>query len=42
MDCGELPLRNSHKQVENLWMKIEDGTTKGRLVGGVCSRCLTG
>lgn len=42
MDCGELVLKNSHRQAENLWMKIEDGTTKGQLVVGVCSRCLTG
>jgi len=32
IDCEKLPLRKSHKQVESLWIKIWDCTSKGRLV----------
>lgn len=31
LDCEELPLRNSHKQVKSLWVKIKDYTNKGLL-----------
>lgn len=33
LDCEELPLRNSHKQAESLWVKIKDSTDKGHLAG---------
>lgn len=32
IDCEKLPLRKSHKQVESLWIKIWDCTSKGHLV----------
>ena len=38
IDCEELCLRNSHKQVESLWVKIKDLSSKGHLVVGVCYR----
>ncbi|XP_068520926.1 uncharacterized protein [Anas acuta] len=38
IDCEELPLRNSHEQVESLWVKIKHQTNKGHLVVGVCYR----
>ena len=38
IDCEELCLRNSHNQVESLWVKIKDRSSKGRLVVGVCYR----
>ena len=38
IDGEELCLRNSHKQVESLWIKIEDWSSKGHLVVGVCYR----
>ena len=36
--CKELCLRNSHDQVESLWVKIRDRSSKGQLVVGVCYR----
>ena len=36
IDCEELRLKNSHDQVESLWIKIKDQSSKGLLVGGVC------
>ena len=36
--CEELCLRNSHDQVESLWVKIRDRSSKGQLVVGVCYR----
>ena len=38
IDCEELCLRNSHDQVESLWVKIKDRSRKGHLVVGVCYR----
>ena len=38
IDCEELCLRNSHDQVESLWVKIKDRSSKGHLVAGVCYR----
>ena len=38
IDCKELCLRNSHDQVESLWVKIRDRSSKGQLVVGVYSR----
>ena len=38
IDCEELCLRNSHDQVESLWVKIKDQSSKGHLVVGVCYR----
>ena len=38
IDCKELCLRNSHDQVESLWVKIKDWSSKGHLVVGVCHR----
>jgi len=35
IDCEELPLRNSNDQVESLWVKIREETSKGRLVARV-------
>ena len=32
IDFEDLPLRNSHEQVESLWVKIRDQTNKGHLV----------
>lgn len=32
IECKELPLRNSHEQVESLWVKVRDWTSKGHLV----------
>lgn len=32
------PLRNSHRQVESLWVRIKDCTNKGQLVVGVYYR----
>ena len=32
IDCEELPLRNSHEQVESLRVKVRDWTNKGHLV----------
>jgi len=36
IDCEELCLRNSHCQVESLWVRIRDRSSKGHLVVGVC------
>ena len=40
IDCKELCLRNSHDQVESLWVKIKDQSSKEHLVvggsGGPC------
>ena len=33
IDCKELPMRNSHSQIESLWLKIRDQTEK-RTSGG--------
>ena len=33
-----LPLRNSQEQVEDLWIKIRDGTNKGNLMVSVYYR----
>ena len=38
IDCKELYLKNSHNQVRSLWVKIEDRSSKGHLVVGVCYR----
>ncbi|XP_035169883.1 uncharacterized protein LOC118159406, partial [Oxyura jamaicensis] len=38
IDCEELCLRNSHDQVESLWVKIKDLSSKVYLVVGVCYR----
>jgi len=35
IDCKELLLRNSHRQVESLWVKVKEQTNKGHLVVGV-------
>ena len=35
IDCEELPLRNSHGQIERLWVKVNDHTDKGHFVVGV-------
>lgn len=32
IDCEELPLRDSHDQIEILWVEIKDQTNKGHLV----------
>ncbi|XP_021237137.1 uncharacterized protein LOC110390225, partial [Numida meleagris] len=37
-DCKELCLSNSHDQVESLWVKIKDRSSKGHLVVGVWYR----
>ena len=31
IDCVELPLRNSHGQVESLWVEVKDWTHKVHL-----------
>ncbi|KAK4816205.1 hypothetical protein QYF61_012670 [Mycteria americana] len=36
--CEELSLKNSHKQVESLWVRIRDRGNKGNLVVGVYYR----
>jgi len=36
--CEELPLRNSHGQIESLWVEMRDRTSKGYLVVGVYYR----
>jgi len=38
IDCEELSLKNSHKQVESSWVRIRDRGNKGILVVGLCSR----
>jgi len=38
INCEELCLRKSHDQVESLWVKIKDRSSKGHLVAGVCCR----
>ena len=38
IDCEELCLSNSHDQVESLWVKIRDQSSKGYLMVGVCYR----
>jgi len=38
IDCEELCLRNSHDQVENLWVNIKDQSSKGHVGAGVCYR----
>ena len=38
INCEELCLRKSHDQVESLWVKIKDRSSKGHLVVGVCYR----
>jgi len=38
IDCEELCLRNSHNQVESLWVKMKDESSKGHLVVVVCYR----
>jgi len=38
IQCEELSLKNSHKPVESLWVRIRDGGNKGSLVVGVYSR----
>ena len=37
-DCEELCLRNSHDQVESLWVKTADQSSKGHLAAAVCYR----
>jgi len=36
--CEELSLKNSHEQVESLWVRIRDRGNKGNLVVDVCYR----
>jgi len=38
IQCEELSLKNSHKQVESLWVRIRDRGNKGNLVMGVYDR----
>jgi len=38
VQCEELSLKNSHKQVESLWVRIRDRGNKGNLVMGVYYR----
>lgn len=38
IDCTELSLKNSNKQVENLWVKIRGEVNKGSLAVGVYYR----
>ena len=38
IDCEELSLKNSHEQVESLWVRIRDRGNKGNLVVGVYYR----
>ncbi|KAM6103455.1 uncharacterized protein LJ206_014212 [Theristicus caerulescens] len=38
MECEELSLKNSHEQVERLWVRIRDRGNKGNLVVGVYCR----
>ncbi|PKU34849.1 mitochondrial fission process protein 1 [Limosa lapponica baueri] len=38
LECGELSLKNSHKQVESLWVRIRIRGNKGNLVVGVYYR----
>jgi len=35
IECEELCLKDSHKQVENLWVRIRDQGNKANLVAGV-------
>jgi len=37
-ECEELSLKNSHEQVESLWIRIRGRGNKGNLVVGVCYR----
>ena len=36
IDCEELYMRKRHNQVESLWVRIRDRSSKGHLVVGVC------
>ncbi|PKU35646.1 egf-like repeat and discoidin i-like domain-containing protein 3 [Limosa lapponica baueri] len=38
LECEELSLKNSHEQVESLWVRIRDRGNKGNLVVGVYYR----
>jgi len=38
IECEELSLKNSHKQVESLWVRISDRGNKGNFVVGVYYR----
>ncbi|PKU40814.1 egf-like repeat and discoidin i-like domain-containing protein 3 [Limosa lapponica baueri] len=38
IECEELSLKNSHKQVESLWVRLRDQGNKGNLVVGVYHR----
>ena len=38
INCEALSMRNSHDQVESLWVKFKDQSSKGNLVAGVCYR----
>ncbi|KAK4806906.1 hypothetical protein QYF61_012627 [Mycteria americana] len=38
IECEELSLKNSHEQVESLWVRIRDRGNKGNLVVGVSYR----
>ncbi|GAB0206445.1 hypothetical protein GRJ2_003110100 [Grus japonensis] len=38
IECEELSLKNSHEQVESLWVRIRDRGNKGNLVVGVYYR----
>lgn len=38
IDCKELPMRNSHKQVAILWVKVRGGSKKRQLVVGIYYR----
>ncbi|KAK4826878.1 LOW QUALITY PROTEIN: hypothetical protein QYF61_011997 [Mycteria americana] len=40
IDCEDLSLKNRHKQVESLWVRIRDQGNKGNLVVGVYYRLL--
>lgn len=35
INCEELPLKNSQKCVENLWVKIKDRTDQGHVMVGI-------
>jgi len=38
IECEELSLKNSHRQVESLWVRIRDQGKEGNLVVCICYR----
>lgn len=38
IECEELSLKNSHKQLESLWVRIKDQGSKGNILVGVYYR----